>query len=88
MKKKGDKEQSVKVWGKFEENKLRELFETAPSKGGVDPEDTTKKTLEKIIATHYPGRNYHSFRQLFRKKALKYLLAQRLSGRRKEVLGK
>ena len=83
MKKKGNNEQSVKVWGKFEDSKLRALFETVPSKGGIAPEDTTKNTLEKIIDTHFAGRNYHSFLQLFRKKSVEVFACKEVK-RKKE----
>ena len=88
MKKSNKNKSTTNVWGKLEDNKLRSLFETKLSKGGVNPEDIAKATLEKVIRKHFPDRNYHSFRQLFRRKALKFLLGASLSGRRKEAAGK
>ena len=72
MKESNKKQSTINVWGKLEDNKLRSLFETKLSKGGVNPEDIAKATLEKVIRKHFPGRNYHSFRQLFRRKSLKF----------------
>ena len=88
MKKSNKNQSTTHVWGKLEDNKLRSLFETNLSKGGVDLEDITKATLEKVIRKHFPGINYHPFRQLFRRKALKFFLGASLSGRRKEAAGK
>ena len=54
---------STNVWGKAEDNKLRSIFKTKLSKRGINREDTTKKTLEKVIRKHLPGGYYQSFRQ-------------------------
>ena len=71
------------VWGKDQDNKLRQLFDEPASRGGIDPKDKTKATLEKHITNHFPGRSYHSFRQVFRRKSQHYLLGKELAGKRK-----
>ena len=58
------------VWGKEQDNKLRQLFDEPASRGGIDPKDKTKATLEK-------------FRQVFRRKSQHYLLGKELAGKRK-----
>ena len=68
MKKKGNSEQSIKIWGKLEDSKLRALFETPLSKGGINPEDTTKSTLGKIIQKHFTGKTTIRFASCFVKK--------------------
>ena len=78
----------VKIWGKEEDSILRKLFELPKSRGGIDPEDTTKAHLEKVLNKYFPGRLYHTFRQVYRRKALKFLLGERLNGKRKESVGK
>ena len=78
----------VKIWGKEEDSILRKLFELPKSRGGIDPEDTTKAHLEKVLNKHFPGRLYHTFRQVYRRKALKFLLGERLNGKRKGSVGK
>ena len=80
---KKNKNASSKVWGKEQDKKLRELFNEPASRGGIDPKDTTKATLQKYLDNHFPGRSYHSFRQIFRRKSLKYLLGEELAGQRK-----
>ena len=39
----------AKIWGKEEDSTLRKLLELPKSKSGIDPEDTTKANLEKIL---------------------------------------
>ena len=84
MAKKNNAGTKAKIWGREEDGVLRKLFELPKSKGGVDPEDTTKGNLEKVLRQHFPSRQYHSFRQLYRRKALKFLLGTSLNGKRKE----
>ena len=78
----------AKIWGKEEDSTLRKLFELPKSRGGIDPEDTTKANLEKVLRKHFPTRNYHTFRQVYRRKALTFFFGESVNGKRKESVGK
>lgn len=73
---------STGKWGKAQNQLLQSLFEKRLDRGGISPEDTTRKTVEAVRNKYFPGRTYASFAPLFRRKARQFQLNESLNGAR------
>lgn len=78
----------VPKWGEPDNLKLQELFEQhqRDPRSGADPQNHKKQYIEGIVAAHWPGRSYKTFRQLYIKKATAFETNRELAGARRGKL--
>ena len=71
-------------WNSGDDAKLASLFRRGRKNGGLDPRKLSKEYIENhVIAKHWPGKKYTSFRPMYVSKARQWNVDQTLGGKRK-----